>query len=71
MVGNSAEGSPRKRKMSNIAYQQLNFDREWGTTKPSIHINMGLNVLMGRISKGEMKETLSKGIKGWYTDGGP
>ena len=53
--------------MSNIVYQQFNFDRErrtsYRTTKPSIHVNMRLNVPMSRIGKGEMKETEQRHLK--------
>ena len=58
MIGDSGVRSTRKGEISNIMNKQIDLNRERsGTdrmTKPSVNVNVRLNILMSRCGKSQM-----------------
>ena len=66
MIDDSRVRSTRKGEISNVTNKQIDLNRERrGTdrmTKPSVNVNVRLNILVSRWGESQMNETLSKGI---------
>ena len=66
MIDDSGVRSTRKGEISNVTNKQIDLNRERrgtdGMTKPSVNVNVRLNILVCRWGESQMNETLSKGI---------
>ena len=59
MIGDSGVRSTRKGEISNIMNKQIDLNREpsvnlTNLTKPSVNVNVRLNILMSRCGKSQM-----------------
>ena len=66
VIDDSRVRSTRKGEISNVTNKQIDLNRERrgtdGMTKPSVNVNVRLNILVSRWGKSQMNKTLSKGI---------